>query len=138
MADSFSAEREMLMAKLYPGRFWWNNLDRLFLKYFLLDTYHGRSVEMKYKMSERLGGLNVVDRLPLLDDPIFLRMRENLASAKFRTEVIKDELSSRAQTYATKAMNGDMTLFTEVDKLIVPSVLDHQACAQFVSMAKLL
>lgn len=133
--DSFSTEREALLAKLYPGRFWWNSFNRFFLKNLLLDSYHNRNTEIKKKMAERLCGLAVVDRLPLLDDPIFTKMKENMNSSSFRSRVLKEELDSRVSTFAKKAEAGDMSLFKDVDKIIIPGVLDKEIAAEFVQLA---
>jgi hypothetical protein len=133
--DSFSADREAIMAKLYPGRFWWDSFNRFFLKNLLLDTYHSRNTEIKLKMAERVCGLNLVERLPLLDDPIFSKLKGNMASATHRSKVLNEELESRTRDFALKTKTGDMTLFTEVDKLLIPAVLDKEVASRFVHFA---
>ena len=135
MSSDLTAEKENLMALLYPSRFWWNSFNRFFLKVFLLEGYHSRNTEMKQKMAERVCSLNIVDRLPMLDDQLFKRIRKDLHSPQFRSQILKDEVQGRAKTYTQKLENGDMTLFTEMNRLFVPVALDKKVGAPFIILA---
>lgn len=140
MADSgsLSEERERLMAKLYPSQAIFGRLNRLIVGRMMFNGFHGRSSDLKSKMADRMLTVSIVDRLPLLDDPIFEKMRVDIRSEEFRKKVVLNELNDRVTVYAWKVHKGDMSVFGQLTNMIVPATLERQETASFVNLATLL
>jgi hypothetical protein len=136
--DFLGDEKERLMAKLYPNRAIFSNINRLVVTKLLFNDFHGRSIDLKDKMSQRMLCLSVVDRLPLLDDPIFPKLRPDIRSEEFRKAVILRELHDRITVYSWKALKGDMTVFRHLNRTILPATLEKEDSAALVNLASLL
>lgn len=89
-------------------------------------------------MADRMLTVSIVDRLPLLDDPIFEKMRVDIRSEEFRKKVVLNELNDRVTVYAWKVHKGDMSVFGQLTNMIVPATLERQETASFVNLATLL
>jgi len=123
---SLREQKELFLHRLEPGKYWWNTLYKSMIMSILSNQYHDRQSEIRRQLQDRLFLVYSCQRLPLLRDPIFTKIRQDPTSQHHREQVMDEEIAERMSSFKSKLNSGDLSLFEDIPKVLIPFTLQDE------------